>query len=608
MEHILLRYSRIAYRLCQITTKWFQYWEDNTSCRGDGGITLHIIKATIRRVIITRIQTIQLHHAQQLFSFHSTFHQILHIRSYRVITVLDIQLKLITRHLARAHRIDVLHHQVPCTFILRAWRIVRTLQHLQQQRIRCLQRLSCICRELTHLIHLTAICILIRHRQHLILVQRSTQRNISQRRIQCVFAAVQQSSRLHFLIIFSRLHTANALHHGTCLLNIAHSRITTCQCLVQRIGFVVWCTRTIGRPCRLLHVCWVILTQIHQCHNIARLVIIATFISHPHLYTINRHTTCYIWQCFHRIFVLITEVVTQEEVTILVITINRHLKTGRLRATLTRHRLALAILLRQQGLYTQLTKFQICLYTEQRRTSLYQTAVQVHRHITRLYRLNDIILFALEIQLQVLLIKTKGGLRVVVHIKVQLIAHLTIHTQLNLLVKIKYIVVARTLCQRRIIHILMFEAKQQFRRTLQFQLHATRAKQFVCGTDIKFHIGNIKFALVIVLHLTYLPLPILSHLLTFRVRAILLCRHHVGGCYLHIANAGTHHIAVGRRIILYRSIHIIWILQIQTAWHTIQILICIGPYCFHLQRGHHHAIILFPRLCSLFLRPQPQWH
>ena len=541
-----------------------------------------------------------------MFSFHSTFHQILHIRSHRVITVLDIQLKLITRHLARAHRIDVLHHQVPCTFILRAWRIVRTLQHLQQQRIRCLQRLSCICRELTHLIHLTAIRILICHRQHLILVQRSTQRNISQRRIQSIFATIQQTSRLHFLIILARLHTADTLHHSTRLLYITHPWITTRQCLVQRIGLVVWHTRTVGCPGCLLHVCRVILTQIHQRHNVTRLVIVSTFIGHPHFYTIDCHATSYIRQCLHRILILVAEIVTQEEVTILVITINRHLKTGRLRATLARYRLALAILLRQQRLHAQLAKLQIRLYTKQRRTSLYQTAIQVHRHITRLYRLNNIILFSLEIQFQVLLIKTKRRLRIIVHIEVQLIAHLAIHTQLNLLIKIEYVIIARTLCQRRIIHILMLKTKQQFRRTLQLQLYATRTKHLIRRTDIKLHIGNIKLALVVVFHLTNLPLPILPQLLTFRVRAILFRSHHIRGSNLHIANASTHHIAVGSRVILYRSIHIVRILQIQTAWHAIQILIRIGPYCFHLQRGHHHTIVIFPRLCGLFLRPSHQ--
>ena len=606
LEHIFLRYCGIPNRLCQITTKGLQHREDDSSCRGYCCITLHIVKATVWRVVITRVQTIQLHHAQQLFALHSTLHQVLHIRSHRVVTILHIQFKLIARHLACAYRVHVLHHQVPSTFILRTRCIVRALQHLQQQRIRRLKRLSSIRRKLTHLIHLTAIRILIRHSQHLILIQRSTQRNISQCRIQCIFATIQQSSRLHFLIILARFHTADALHHGTRLLNIAHSRITTCQCLIQRIGLVVWHTRTIGCPRCLLHVSGVILTQIHQRHNVARLVIITALIRNPHLYTIDCHAACYIGQGFHRILILVTEVVTQEEVTVLVITINRHLKTGRLCTTFARYRLALAVLLRQQCLHAQLAKLQIRLNTKQRRTSLYQTAIQVHRHITRLYRLNNIILFPLEIQFQVLLIKAERRLRIIVHIEVQLIAHLTIHTQLNLLIKIEYVIIARTLCQRRIIHILMLKTKQQFRRTLQLQLHATRTKHLIRRTDIKLHIGNIKLALVVMFHLTNLPLPILPQLLTFRVRAILFRSHHIRGSNLHIANASTHHIAVGSRVILYRSIHIVRILQIQTAWHAVQILIRIGPNCFHLQRGHHHTIVIFPRLCGLFLRPSHQ--
>ena len=141
----------------------------------------------------------------------------------------------------------------------------------------------------------------------------------------------------------------------------------------------------------------------------------------------------------------------------------------------------------------------------------------------------------------------------------------------------------------------MFESEQQFRRTLHLQLYTTRTKHLISRSDIKFHIGDIKLTLIIVLHLTYFLLPILSHYLTFAVRTILIHRHHIGGSYLRFTNARAHHVATTCSVILHRSCHIIGCLQIQTTLRTGQILIIVCTYTLHLQWRHHHTVIILPR-------------
>ena len=268
------------------------------------------------------------------------------MRTYRVVAVLHIQFKLIATHLARAYGVDILHHQVPRTFVLRDRGVIATLQHFQQQGVGCFERLAGIRGELTHLIHLSRVGIFVCYRQHLILVQCRFQRDISQCGIQRIFAIAQQSCRLYFLIVFADLHTCQSLHDATHLLNIAHGWITLCQCLVEGISFVVRCA--CARRCSplcILDMRGVILTQVCQCDYVTCLFIVRTLIGHPHLNTVNGHTARYVWQRFHSLLIVIAEVVTEEEVTVLVIVVDRHLKVRRLCATFAAHGLTLRVLL-----------------------------------------------------------------------------------------------------------------------------------------------------------------------------------------------------------------------------------------------------------------------
>ena len=171
------------------------------------------------------------------------------------------------------------------------------------------------------------------------------------------------------------------------------------------------------------------------------------------------------------------------------------------------------------------------------------------------------------------MVKGEGSFGVVAHVQVQLIAHLTIDIHLNLLVEIKDVVVSRAFCQRWVIHILMLETKEQLCRTLHFQSHTTRAKHFICRTDIELHIRNVEFALIVMLYFTDLRLPILSHLFAFAVGAILVHGHHIWCSNVHISDARVHDVVARYWVILHVGGHVVWVLKIQTALWTCQFFI-----------------------------------
>ena len=128
---------------------------------------------------------------------------------------------------------------------------------------------------------------------------------------------------------------------------------------------------------------------------------------------------------------------------VLVVVIAGHIELRHLCTALTAHRLCLTVLLAHEGLDLQFTEFQIGLDTEQRLTASDEVRGQVHRHVTGLDGLNDIVLFALVVEVEVLLVKGERGFGVVTHVEIQLRTHLTLDARLDLLVEIEDVVISR---------------------------------------------------------------------------------------------------------------------------------------------------------------------
>ena len=269
---------------------------------------------------------------------------------------------------------------------------------------------------------------------------------------------------------------------------------------------------------------------------------------------------------------------------VLVVTVARHFEVGHLRTALAAHRLTLRVLLTYQRLHFQFPELQIGLHAEQRLTTSNQARVQVHRYITRLNTLDNVILFALVRQFQVLLVERERCLRVVRQVEIQLIAHLTVHAHLYLLIEIEDVVITSTLRKARIFNVLVLKSEEQFRRPLHLQLHPARSEYLVRRTDVELHIGDVELLLVVVLHLAYLLLPVLVHRLLLAVRRILLRRHQVRRRDIHIANLRVNHIVARVRLILHLRLHIRGVAQVQTALRQRQRLIILCPQLLHLRR------------------------
>ena len=90
LEHVLVRQLIVADLRPQETTERLQYRENDSSASRQNRITFDIVELTVRRRIVTAVQAVELHHAQQLFTLDLRFRQILNIRTDRVVAVVDV--------------------------------------------------------------------------------------------------------------------------------------------------------------------------------------------------------------------------------------------------------------------------------------------------------------------------------------------------------------------------------------------------------------------------------------------------------------------------------------------------------------------------------------
>ena len=95
----------------------------------------------------------------------------------------------------------------------------------------------------------------------------------------------------------------------------------------------------------------------------------------------------------------------------------------------------------------QSSELHVSTYTEQAGGSLDQGVVGGEGDITRLDEFDNLILLTLITQFDVLGVEVEGGIGVVVQVHVHLVAHLTRHVQVNLLVEIDRLRLSVTLRQ-----------------------------------------------------------------------------------------------------------------------------------------------------------------
>ena len=150
----------------------------------------------------------------------------------------------------------------------------------------------------------------------------------------------------------------------------------------------------------------------------------------------------------------------EEEMAVLVVGITTDIELRHLRTALTAHGLRLAVLLRNKGLDAELTELEVSLDTEQRLASPDKRRRQIHRDVTRLDRLDDIVLFAFVVQFEVLLVKRERRFGVVGEVEIEFRSYFTLDAGLYLLVKIEDVIIARLERQGRVRDILMLESEE----------------------------------------------------------------------------------------------------------------------------------------------------
>ena len=221
-------------------------------------------------------------------------------------------------------------------------------------------------------------------------------------------------------------------------------------------------------------------------------------------------------------------------------------------STLRLHTLGRRFLLRQDGLQFQSSELHIGAHTKQTAGTLYQRVVRWERHISRLYQLDDFILLAFVLQLQVLCIKVEGSIGVVVQVHVHLVAHPSVQVQVHLLIKVEGCSLTVADRQRGVIGLLDVTSNLQFSRSLSFDAHAARTENLLGRSQVEVHIGKVELIFAGVL-------GVLGVLLVEEVvqgsflhpSAILLGSHQYGSIQIRVAQLCADVVHVQRVVILH---------------------------------------------------------
>ena len=163
----------------------------------------------------------------------------------------------------------------------------------------------------------------------------------------------------------------------------------------------------------------------------------SSLVGHPDFNTLNLYTSGDIGQGRHGLVVTVTEIMRKEEVAILFIVRHVHLEGSGLGSTFRRDTLGGGFLLRKYRLEFQATELHIRTYTKQTRSTFYQRVVGGECDISCLYQFDNLVRLTLVFQFQVLCVKIKCGIGIVVQIHVHLIAYPTIHVQIDFLIEIE---------------------------------------------------------------------------------------------------------------------------------------------------------------------------
>ena len=302
------------------------------------------------------------------------------------------------------------------------------------------------------------------------------------------------------------------------------------------------------------------------------------------------------------------EEVGQKEVAVLLVVGGINVEGGGLCASLRRHALGGGFLLREHCLQLQFAKLQVGAHTKERTGTLDERGVGGKGHIARLYQLNDFVFLSLIAQFDVLGVKVKGGIGVVVQVQVHLVAHLAIEVQVYLFVKVKRLGLPVSDGQRGVVDAFQVGTHLEFCRSLCLDAHAAGTKYLLGWSKVELHVAERELLLALtgsVLCIFFpeecLCLPVL------RPPHILLGAHQHRCVEIGVSHLGAQHIASQRVVIHHLRFQVVGCLQVER--HGVEVFRGYGHSALHpppcMEQGVGDAVIgshdAWLRLGSWFL-------
>ena len=210
---------------------------------------------------------------------------------------------------------------------------------------------------------------------------------------------------------------------------------------------------------------------------------------------------------------------------VLLIVIDRDLKLLGLAAALARDGLRLRLLLRDDRLQLEFAELQVGAYAEERCRPPDERAVGRHTHVARFEQLDYLVLLALILQLDLLGVKVKRRVGVVVEVHVNLVADLSVDVDVDFLVEVKAPVLARRLALRGVVGVAVLHPELQLGTSLCLDLHAARAEYLFGRPKVKLHVHQVEVVLVTLKQFVVLVLVVGLHRAAERPVRILLGGH-----------------------------------------------------------------------------------
>ena len=172
--------------------------------------------------------------------------------------------------------------------------------------------------------------------------------------------------------------------------------------------------------------------------------------------------------------------------------------------------------------------------------------------IACLNEFDDLIFLSLITQLDILGIEVESGIGVVVEVHIQLIAYLSRHIEIYLLVKVNGFCSTIAYWQRRIVDILDIATQFQFCRSHHLDAHTTGTKYLVGRTEIKMHVGKIKLVLPFGCHIFGILLAKEGAHPSFERPLVILIRgHQQGSSQIASSHLLAYNISVGGVVIVH---------------------------------------------------------